>query len=234
MLISIDDSFRTLNEHLQDLSQHHRILVATDNRPYALALASCFALHHTEHPSRLVGIATTQQEALACLDDVRGPLLAFVSEHLESGDGLALVADLKQRSVPQSPIATVFTLEQIDSPRLKEVMASPADVVLARPSLDLMSIVNAVESILAGVRFVDPSIGSALQSRHSEQVHPLSNREQMVLQQLCNGLTNREIGEVLTIAETTARGHVQSIMRKLNVKDRTAAAVEGIRRHWVD
>lgn len=234
MLISIDDSFRTLNEHLQDLSRHHRILVATDNRPYALALASCFALHHTEHPSRLVGIATTQREALACLDDVRGPLLAFVSEHLESGDGLALVADLKQRSVPQSPIATVFTLDQIDSSRLKEVMASPADVVLARPSLDLMSIVNAMESILAGVRFVDPSIPFALRNNAFSGTHVLSEQERRVLQLLCNGFTNKGIGEELSIAETTARGHVQSIMRKLNVKDRTAAAVEGIRRHWVD
>ena len=234
MLISIDDSFRTLNEHLQDLSLHHRILVATDNRPYALALASCFALHHTEHPSRLVGIATTQREALACLDDVRGPLLAFVSEHLESGDGLALVADLKQRSVPQSPIATVFTLDQIDSSRLKEVMASPADVVLARPSLDLMSIVNAMESILAGVRFVDPSIPFALRKHEFSGAHVLSEQERRVLQLLCNGFTNKGIGEELSIAETTARGHVQSIMRKLNVKDRTAAAVEGIRRHWVD
>lgn len=234
MLISIDDSFRTLNEHLQDLSLHHRILVATDNRPYALALASCFALHHTEHPSRLVGIATTQREALACLDDVRGPLLAFVSEHLEGGDGLALVADLKQRSVPQSPIATVFTLDQIDSSRLKEVMASPADVVLARPSLDLMSIVNAMESILAGVRFVDPSIPFALRNNAFSGTHVLSEQERRVLQLLCNGFTNKGIGEELSIAETTARGHVQSIMRKLNVKDRTAAAVEGIRRHWVD
>ena len=56
----------------------------------------------------------------------------------------------------------------------------------------------------------------------------------MVLTLLCDGMTNKEIAEKLSIAETTARGHVQSIMRKLNVKDRTAAAVEGIRRHWVD
>lgn len=234
MLITIDDSFRTLSQHLQDLSQNHRILVATDNRPYALALASCFALHHDDHPSRLVGIATTHREALACLDDVRGPLLAFVSEHLESGDGLALVADLKQRSVPQSPIATVFTLEQIDSPRLKEALASPSDVVLARPSLDLMSIVNAVESILAGVRFVDPAIPFAIRNHELNGNHVLSEQERRVLQLLCNGLTNKGIGETLSIAETTARGHVQSIMRKLNVRDRTAAAVEGIRRHWVD
>ena len=234
MLITIDDSFRTLSQHLQDLSQNHRILVATDNRPYALALASCFALHHDDHPSRLVGIATTHREALACLDDVRGPLLAFVSEHLESGDGLALVADLKQRSVPQSPIATVFTLEQIASPRLKEVLASPSDVVLARPSLDLMAIVNAVESILAGVRFVDPAIPFAIRNHELNCNHVLSEQERRVLQLLCNGLTNKGIGETLSIAETTARGHVQSIMRKLNVRDRTAAAVEGIRRHWVD
>ena len=234
MLITIDDSFRTLSQHLQDLSQHHRILVATDNRPYALALASCFALHHDDHPSRLVGIATTHREALACLGDVRGPLLAFVSEHLESGDGLALVADLKQRSVPQSPIATVFTLEKIDSPRLKEVLASPSDVVLARPSLDLMAIVNAVEPILAGVRFVDPSIPFAIRNHELNCNHVLSEQERRVLQLLCNGLTNKGIGETLSIAETTARGHVQSIMRKLNVRDRTAAAVEGIRRHWVD
>ena len=233
MLITIDDSFRTLSQHLQDLSQNHRILVATDNRPYALALASCFALHHDDHPSRLVGIATTHREALACLDDVRGPLLAFVSEHLESGDGLALVADLEQRSVPQSPIATVFTLEQIASPRLKEVLASPSDVVLARPSLDLMSIVNAVESILAGVRFVDPAIPFAIKKHELNGNHVLSEQERRVLQLLCNGLTNKGIGETLSIAETTARGHVQSIMRKLNVRDRTAAAVEGIRRHWV-
>jgi len=234
MLITIDESFCTLTQSLKDLSRHYRILVATDNRPYALALASCFALHHDKGPSRLVGIATTHQEALACLDEVRGPLLAFVSERLDEGRGSDLITDLKQRSVHQSPIDTVFTLERTNPLLIKEAIAGPSNVILARRNLDLMTIVNAVESILAGVRFVDPSIGSALQSRHSGPMHPLSDREQMVLQQLCNGLTNREIGEVLTIAETTARGHVQSIMRKLNVKDRTAAAVEAIRRHWVD
>ena len=234
MLITIDESFCTLTQSLKDLSRHYRILVATDNRPYALALASCFALHHDQGPSRLVGIATTHQEALACLDEVRGPLLAFVSERLDEGRGSDLITDLKQRSVHQSPIDTVFTLERTNPLLIKEAIAGPSNVILARRNLDLMTIVNAVESILAGVRFVDPSIGSALQSRHSGPMHPLSDREQMVLQQLCNGLTNREIGEVLTIAETTARGHVQSIMRKLNVKDRTAAAVEAIRRHWVD
>ena len=123
--------------------------MATDNRPYALALASCFALHHDKGPSRLVGIATTHQEALACLDEVGGPLLAFVSERLDEGRGSDLITDLKQRSVHQSPIDTVFTLERTNPLLIKEAIAGPSNVILARRNLDLMTIVNAVESILA-------------------------------------------------------------------------------------
>ena len=61
----------------------------------------------------------------------------------------------------------------------------------------------------------------------------LTERERVVLELVCSGLTNREIGDILVIAETTARGHVQSIIRKLDVRDRTAAAAEGVRRQIV-
>lgn len=61
----------------------------------------------------------------------------------------------------------------------------------------------------------------------------LTEREQVVLELVCAGLTNREIGDILVIAETTARGHVQSIIRKLDVRDRTAAAAEGVRQRLV-
>lgn len=61
----------------------------------------------------------------------------------------------------------------------------------------------------------------------------LTERERVVLELGCSGLTNREIGDILVIAETTARGHVQSIIRKLDVRDRTAAAAEGVRRQIV-
>ena len=79
-----------------------------------------------------------------------------------------------------------------------------------------------------------PRPNLAICHRDPRDAQALSDRERMVLTLLCDGMTNKEIAEELCIAETTARGHVQSIMRKLNVKDRTAAAVEGIRRHWVD
>jgi DNA-binding NarL/FixJ family response regulator len=53
-----------------------------------------------------------------------------------------------------------------------------------------------------------------------------------VLQLVAHGLSNREIGEQLHIATTTARDHVQDILRRLGVRSRAAAAVEGVRRGY--
>ena len=58
----------------------------------------------------------------------------------------------------------------------------------------------------------------------------LTRREFEVLQLVCDGLTNQQIGQRLNIAGSTARGHVQTIMEKLDVSGRTAAAAEAIRR----
>ena len=58
----------------------------------------------------------------------------------------------------------------------------------------------------------------------------LTKRELSVLQLICLGMTNREIGERLHIAESTARDHVLRISHKLHVPNRTACAAEGIRK----
>ncbi|MFL0769234.1 MAG: response regulator transcription factor [Prochlorococcus sp.] len=59
--------------------------------------------------------------------------------------------------------------------------------------------------------------------------HQLTTRELSVLQLICLGLTNREIGKKLHIAESTARDHVLRISHKLQVRNRTACAAEAIR-----
>ena len=64
-------------------------------------------------------------------------------------------------------------------------------------------------------------------------VNSLTSRERDVLRLICDGLSNKEIGLKLHIAETTARDHVHSLIRKLNTRNRTACAVEGIRRQLV-
>ena len=61
---------------------------------------------------------------------------------------------------------------------------------------------------------------------------PLTNREFQVLSHIAVGMSNREIGKSLTISVETVKEHVQNVLKKLEVNDRTQAAVWAIRKGW--
>jgi DNA-binding NarL/FixJ family response regulator len=61
----------------------------------------------------------------------------------------------------------------------------------------------------------------------------LTQRESEVLHQMANGLTNKEIAKMLKISYETVKEHVQHILRKIGVKDRTQAAVWAVRNELV-
>jgi DNA-binding NarL/FixJ family response regulator len=75
---------------------------------------------------------------------------------------------------------------------------------------------------------VDPEAQLHLQTVLNT-ANTLTPREQEVLALVAEGLTNRQIAERLVVAEVTARDHVQHIIHKLAVPDRTAAAVQAMR-----
>ena len=66
-----------------------------------------------------------------------------------------------------------------------------------------------------------------------EPFYPLSAREMEVLECVTLGLSNKEIASKLGISHQTVKNHVTAILRKLNVEDRTQAAVYSLRRGWV-
>ena len=66
-------------------------------------------------------------------------------------------------------------------------------------------------------------------SRNFDSESPLTNRETQVLRHVSMGLKNREIGKSLGISVETVKEHVQNILRKLNVNDRTQAAVWAVK-----
>ncbi len=76
---------------------------------------------------------------------------------------------------------------------------------------------------LTGPYMVDPN----------EHFVPLSPREMEILQYVTRGLSNKEIAHRLGISQQTVKNHMTSILRKMDVKDRTQAAVYAIRRGWV-
>ena len=87
---------------------------------------------------------------------------------------------------------------------------------------------KALRAVNQGQQFVDPELNQNQQIAASD-TNRLSERELEVLRLAANGMSNKEVGAKLFIAPTTARDHMQSVMRKLNVRSRTAAAVAGLK-----
>lgn len=92
----------------------------------------------------------------------------------------------------------------------------------------------AVRQVLRGESPLDPELGARLLQRaadgseSSEKPQPLTPRQLDVLKLLTKGLTNREIAQRLVLSTGTVRIHVQHIIAKLGVSDRTGAVVKGI------
>jgi two-component system, NarL family, response regulator DegU len=66
-----------------------------------------------------------------------------------------------------------------------------------------------------------------------DRLSPLSVREMEILSRVTDGLLNKEIAVELGISQQTVKNHITSILKKLNVKDRTQAAVTALKRGWV-
>lgn len=92
-----------------------------------------------------------------------------------------------------------------------------------------------VRRVAAGEVYVTPSLAAQIlgefsRPREADTLSRLSSRESEVLGLLGQGLTNREIGERLHLAEKTVKHHMTSILQKLHVRSRTEAALMSVRR----
>ena len=105
------------------------------------------------------------------------------------------------------------------------------------------TLIAAVKGTVAGETYVDPAIAGKLFSRIAQQAAPpanttlmdaLSERELDVLRLLARGLSNAEIAQQLYLSEGTVRNYVSAILTKLDVSDRTQAAVTALRYGLVD
>jgi DNA-binding NarL/FixJ family response regulator len=93
------------------------------------------------------------------------------------------------------------------------------------------TLVDALQKVHAGGRFLPPPVARALASRppHSQ----LSSRELEVLHLLVSGNSNKDIANLLGITEATVKSHVSTILMRLDVEDRTQAVVAALQRGLV-
>ncbi|WP_224826677.1 response regulator transcription factor [Cognatishimia sp. MH4019] len=100
-------------------------------------------------------------------------------------------------------------------------------------SLTAASLVNAIKFVLSGERYFPFDFGSSQASAApSGAFATLSDREKQTLEQLCIGLSNKEIARNLGVQEVTVKLHVKNVLAKLGVSNRTQAALLAKEKHF--
>lgn len=161
--------------------------------------------------------------------------LVILDVRLPDGDGLQLLSKIKSHNSSQP----VLVFSAFDNPTYaaRSVALGANGYILKTDSRE--KIVDAISRTAKGesiwsrdeLRRVTGALASMKVGSDSEV--PLTQREGEVLKQLANGLTNKEIALSLGISYETVKEHVQHILRKIGVSDRTQAAVWAVRKNLV-
>ena len=209
-----------------------KVLVCDDHYVIRIGLASLFAGSEIE----IVGEADNGKEALKqALNPKLKPDVVLLDIRMPDGDGLATLEKLRAKS----PEAKVVMLSTYDNPTYiaRAVALGAVDYVLKGSSRD-----DIIATIVAAARGESPShagelkkIAAMMKVRQvlDDEDVPLTQRETQVLRHVALGLSNREIGRSLEISVETVKEHVQNILRKIAVSDRTQAAVWAVRKGLV-
>jgi DNA-binding NarL/FixJ family response regulator len=207
-----------------------RLLIADDHEVIRTGLATLLAGTGIE----IVAEAATGKEAIERAQECN-PDVILLDIRMPDGDGLSTLEKLRT-VVPDSYVVMLSTY---DNPTYiaRAVALGASDYVLKGSSRD--DLVTTITTAAAGE---SPSragelrrVASAMKVRQviDDDEVPLTQRETQVLRHVALGLSNKEIGRSLEISVETVKEHVQNILRKIAVSDRTQAAVWAVRKGLV-
>lgn len=177
----------------------------------------------------VVGQAESAERALAEADRLR-PDVVMMDIRLPGMTGTEACAEFVRRR----PDVKVIVLTSFPSTgALIQAFSAGAKGFVMKESQPAV-LRDAVRVVAQGETFTDPRVGAklvALASRNRRAKGPfgLTIQEMRVVEQLPRGLTNREIGTELGIAEDTVKTHLRHALRKLNARDRVEAAAIALR-----
>jgi two-component system response regulator DevR len=176
----------------------------------------------------VVGEAGTVAEALRRIPAVQ-PDVAILDGRLPDGSGIEVCRVIRE----QQPGVRCLILTSYDDDEaiFAAVLAGAAGYVLKQ--IRGSNLVDAVRQVAAGQSLLDPSVTARVLNRIREgkqedaRLASLNAQERKILLLIAEGLTNRQIGERLFLAEKTVKNNVSSLLAKLGMQRRTQAAVFG-------
>jgi DNA-binding NarL/FixJ family response regulator len=185
-------------------------------------------LLESEPDIEVVGESGMAHEAAAQIAALR-PDVAILDVRLPDGEGVTVCRDVRA-SVDPPPACLMLTSYSDDEALFGAIMAGAAGYLLKQVAgVDL---VGAVRTVASGGSLLDPRATALVLERLRKGDEPedpryasLSPQEQRILALIADGLTNRQIGNELFLAEKTVKNYVSSLLHKLGFARRTEAAV---------
>jgi two-component system response regulator DevR len=177
---------------------------------------------------KVVGEAGTAADALARIPAAR-PDVALLDVRLPDGSGIDVCRDI--RSTLPGVQCLILTSYDDDEALFAAVMAGAAGYLLKQ--IGGRSLTEAIRQVAAGQSLMDPAVTGRLLDRlrnppaADPRVGSLTAREREILDLIAGGLSNRQIGEELFLAEKTVKNYVSTLLSKLHMQRRTQAAVFG-------
>ncbi|TCJ23909.1 response regulator [Nocardioides jejuensis] len=175
----------------------------------------------------VVGESGSAVQATAMIPALH-PDVAVLDGRLPDGSGVDVCRDV--RSVDASIRALILTSYDDDEALFAAIMAGASGYVLKQ--ITGTDLVDAVRRVAEGQSLIDPSLTARVLERVRSgastgpaELEVLTAREREIFELIAEGLTNRQIGERLFLAEKTVKNYVSNLLAKLGLERRTQAAV---------
>ncbi|MEN6315151.1 MAG: response regulator transcription factor [Clostridiaceae bacterium] len=202
------------------------VLIADDHSLLRQGLKQILEL---EKDISVVAQASNGSEAVQCAKECK-PDVILMDINMPGTNGLQAIKEIKQEKLQCRII--VLTIHEDREYLFKTLQMGAEGYVLkdAEPSV----LIEAIRNVNSGQSYIQPNMTSELvrefnrvtmHEKEKRDDSNLTSREVEVLELIAEGMINKEIAKQLYISEKTVKNHVSNIFRKLNVSDRTQAAI---------
>lgn len=182
----------------------------------------------------IVGEASNGVECLEKLDECN-PEVLLLDINMPEKNGIEVLEQIKE---DQSQIKVLILTVHIEMDYLMKAVDIGVDGYILKDS-ESTELKKAIRTVKGGENYIQPSLIPALNSQllsrdtDKDKISLLTNRELEVLVQVANGMFNKEIATNLNISERTVKNHISNIFKKIDVSDRTQAAVFAIKNNII-
>lgn len=177
-------------------------------------------------------------DGLECLEKMKRvkPDILLLDIDMPRMNGIKVLSTLKEQN---NPVKVLILTVHSEIEYLVDAVDIGANGYILKDS-GSADLKKAIEYIMEDNPYIQPSLIPALKSRlmvrdaDKEKLEALTKREREILTQVASGMFNKEIANNLAISERTVKNHVSSIFKKIDVSDRTQAAVFAIRNKLIN